>query len=85
MARKQSDNSFSEEEAARRLAPILHGAFAGPPTPLKSIPTRHGETRARLVRRIFRSVLIGHHRTRTPPGRGCPVPIPSDRSSIGRY
>ena len=46
MSRKQSEDSFSEEEIARRLATILRGAFAGSPTPLKSIPTRHGDKRA---------------------------------------
>jgi hypothetical protein len=45
MARKQSDDSFSEQETARRLDAILHGAFRGPPTPLKSIPTRDGGKR----------------------------------------
>jgi len=25
---------------------ILHGAFSGPPTPLKDIPKRNGESRA---------------------------------------
>jgi len=33
----------TNEEA--NLQAILRGAFAGPPTPLKEIPTRHGETR----------------------------------------
>jgi hypothetical protein len=28
-----------------RLKKILQGAFAGPPTPLKDIPTRNGESR----------------------------------------
>jgi hypothetical protein len=27
------------------LQKILRGAFAGPPTPLKAIPTRHGKAR----------------------------------------
>jgi len=45
MARKQSEDSFSERETARRLDAILQAAFAGPPTPLKDIPTRHGESR----------------------------------------
>jgi len=46
MPRKQSDDSISEEEVARRLDAILQGAFAGAPTPLKKIPTRHGEQRS---------------------------------------
>jgi hypothetical protein len=46
MARKQSGDSFSEEENLRRLDAILKGAFAGPPTPLRDIPTREGKQRA---------------------------------------
>jgi hypothetical protein len=46
MARKQSDDSFSEQETARRIDAIFKGAFAGPPTPLKKIPTRDGKPRA---------------------------------------
>jgi len=34
------------EETDQRLAAILKGAFAGPPKPLKEIPTRDGSTRA---------------------------------------
>jgi hypothetical protein len=45
MPRKQSDDSVSEQERARRLEAILQGAFSGPPTPLKSIPTRNGGKR----------------------------------------
>jgi hypothetical protein len=30
----------------RRLQKILQGAFSGPPTPLKDIPTRDGKQRA---------------------------------------
>ncbi len=33
------------EELKQRLQKILQGAFSGPPTPLKDIPTRHGESR----------------------------------------
>lgn len=45
MARKQSDDSFSEREAARRLDALFQGAFSGPPTPLKGIPTKLGKQR----------------------------------------
>jgi hypothetical protein len=38
MQEKQSD-------AEDRLQKVLRGAFSGPPTPLKDIPTRHGESR----------------------------------------
>jgi hypothetical protein len=33
------------DETEQRLQKILQGAFDGPPTPLKDIPTRHGESR----------------------------------------
>lgn len=45
MARKQSDDTFSEQETARRTEAILRGAFAGAPTPLKEIPTKDGKRR----------------------------------------
>lgn len=34
-----------KKEVEQRLGRILSGAFAGPPTPLKDIPTRRGESR----------------------------------------
>jgi len=42
---KDSNVHYSTEEAEQRLQKILKGAFAGPPTPLKDIPTRDGESR----------------------------------------
>jgi hypothetical protein len=33
-------------EVQQRLQKILQGAFSGPPTPLKDIPKRNGESRA---------------------------------------
>jgi len=45
MPRKRTEDSFSDSDDARQLEAILRGAFAGPPTPLKDIPTRHGKTR----------------------------------------
>jgi len=33
------------DQSEQDLKRILQGAFAGPPTPLKEIPTRHGKTR----------------------------------------
>ncbi len=33
------------KETEQRLQRILQGAFSGPPTPLKDIPTRNGESR----------------------------------------
>jgi hypothetical protein len=35
----------SPNDAEQRLQKILQGAFSGPPTPLKDIPTRDGESR----------------------------------------
>ena len=44
--KKEDEEFFSEEETQQRLRKILKGAFAGPPQPLKAIPTRHGKRRA---------------------------------------
>jgi hypothetical protein len=33
------------KETEQRLQKILKGAFSGPPTPLKDIPTKSGESR----------------------------------------
>ena len=35
-----------KQSAKERLQAALRGAFAGPPTPLKDIPTKGGESRA---------------------------------------
>lgn len=35
----------TNKETEQRLQKILQGAFSGPPTPLKDIPTRSGESR----------------------------------------
>jgi len=35
------------EETKKRLAAALRGAFSGPPTPLKDIPKKGGESRAK--------------------------------------
>jgi hypothetical protein len=39
------DDQHSAEETEQRLQKILQGAFSGPPTPLKDVPTRNGESR----------------------------------------
>jgi len=36
---------MSDKQTKQRLAAILRGAFSGPPTPLKEIPTRLGKRR----------------------------------------
>jgi hypothetical protein len=35
-----------DDKTEQRLQKILQGAFSGPPTPLKDIPTRTGESRS---------------------------------------
>lgn len=37
--------SEDKQEYEERLRNVLKGAFTGPPTPLKDIPTRTGESR----------------------------------------
>lgn len=44
MARDQ--DQFGAGETTQRLRAVLRGAFEGPPTPLKDIPKRSGESRA---------------------------------------
>lgn len=36
---------MEKDTTEQRLKAILQGAFAGPPTPLKDIPTRNGKSR----------------------------------------
>jgi len=43
---RQDDDQHTPEETQQRLKKMLRGAFAGPPTPLKDIPTRSGESRS---------------------------------------
>jgi hypothetical protein len=43
MARKQSDDTFSEREAARRFEAALQGAFKTPATPLKEVPPKRAK------------------------------------------
>jgi hypothetical protein len=35
-----------DDDVKQRLKALLQGAFSGPPTPLKEVPTRSGEKRA---------------------------------------
>jgi hypothetical protein len=39
-------DQHSEQETQRRMGAILRGVFSGPPTPLKDIPKKNGESRA---------------------------------------
>jgi hypothetical protein len=41
-----SKDTFSEKETERRTRTVLRGAFDGPPTPLKDIPKKSGESRS---------------------------------------
>ena len=36
---------MQDQETEQRLQKALQGAFSGPPTPLKDIPKRNGESR----------------------------------------
>ncbi len=40
-----SKNQDDEKGVQERLSKILAGAFSGPPTPLKAIPKKTGESR----------------------------------------
>jgi hypothetical protein len=51
MARKQSGGSVSEQELLRRVRAILHGASAGPPTPLKQRKLERKPQRRRRQRK----------------------------------
>lgn len=46
-ANRQNDDCEPRDpyETEQRLRQILRGAFSGPPTPLKAVPTRHGKER----------------------------------------
>ncbi|MGB8898808.1 MAG: hypothetical protein WCC90_05995 [Methylocella sp.] len=46
MQHHEDHDSYSNEKTEQRLQKILQGAFNGPPTPLKDIPTRGDESRA---------------------------------------
>jgi hypothetical protein len=45
MPESRDDEQYSEAETEQRLQKILQGAFAGPPTPLKNVPTKAGKPR----------------------------------------
>jgi hypothetical protein len=45
MTKKTDGDQYSAEETEQRLQKLMRAAFEGPPTPLKNIPTRHGESR----------------------------------------
>jgi hypothetical protein len=47
---KKDNTLYNDKEAQRRLNSVLRGAFSGPPTPLKRIPKKSGESRASIAR-----------------------------------
>jgi hypothetical protein len=56
---KQSSDDYQREQTERRLQKILHGAFSGPPTPLKDIPKKSGVTRAPKSKKTARPFRKG--------------------------
>jgi len=46
VANMPEDQNPTNAEVQQRLSTILKGAFSGPPTPLKDIPTYFGKKRA---------------------------------------
>ncbi len=44
------DDQFGSKETKHRLEKTLQGAFSGPPTQLKRIPKKNGESRAPKAR-----------------------------------
>lgn len=46
MAKQSRGDQYGKDEAVERLQKIMRGAFSGPPTPLKDIPKKSGESRA---------------------------------------
>lgn len=46
MTPKQDADEYTPQQTEQRLQKMLQGAFAGPPTPLKDIPKRDGESRS---------------------------------------
>jgi len=56
---RQPQDQYSPEETERRVKAAVQGAFSGPPTPLKDIPKRNGESRS-----LKREKLQRHHRLR---------------------
>lgn len=60
---KRSGDQYGAKEADQRLRKALQGAFAGPPTPLKDIPKKNGESRraSNVKKRRKTQVVLGHH------------------------
>ena len=54
-------DQFSAEETERRLEKTLEGAFSGPPTLLKDIPTRQGKQRVKRKPQEPRRRQVAQH------------------------
>jgi hypothetical protein len=44
--KESAEDQYSDEDTQRRLEAALRGAFNGPPTSLKDIPKKSGESRS---------------------------------------
>jgi len=55
---------MEKDATEQRLEAILQGAFAGPPTPLKDIPTRNGKRRKLEASNL--SVVVASARSAPP-------------------
>jgi hypothetical protein len=60
------DDQYSPKATEQRLQKILQGAFSGPPTPLKDIPTRTGKSRKLPRKRPQRRLHRQRARTARP-------------------
>ena len=54
MSGRNKPEDYTEQEIDARVRAVLRGAFSGPPTPLKDIPKRNGESRAEKVKKAQR-------------------------------
>jgi hypothetical protein len=58
-------DQFDKEKTEQRLKAALRGAFSGPPTPLKDIPKKSGESRASKNRSVPKDYGSVTERTRS--------------------
>ena len=63
--RNKRGDDYSEAEIQDRLRRTLAGAFSGPPTPLKAIPKRSGESR-RLAKKAASSAAAANGKSGRP-------------------
>ena len=60
------DDRYSDKETEQRLRKALAGAFVGPPTPLKAIPKRNGESRSVAKKKAISSGASAKNVRRAP-------------------